>query len=259
MKKQERGITLIALVITIIVLLILAGISIATITGENGILTKASTAKDETKKVQYKEILELIGIELRPKQILENLNTKDFMDLYEEKIQEEIEKGDLLEGATKQRKDERIIWVTTKEGWIYQITEEEVSLLGNRTENPEPPTLQEAGITFDYNPNDWTKENVKVTITTTAEKFSLQYTLKDPQDESSWNHYPSTGVDMSENGEIYARLKNNLGETSQWATGEVSKIDRKGPEVNLNLGAITSNSIVVNVLASDTRKWHANS
>lgn len=41
MKKQE-GITLIALVITIIVLLILAGVTIAMLTGENGLLTRAS-------------------------------------------------------------------------------------------------------------------------------------------------------------------------------------------------------------------------
>ena len=44
-KKQAKGITLIALVITIIVLLILAGVTIATLTGENGILTKAQNAK----------------------------------------------------------------------------------------------------------------------------------------------------------------------------------------------------------------------
>ena len=49
--KNQKGITLIALVITIIVLLILAGISIAMLTGDNGILTKAQnelgTAKDQ--------------------------------------------------------------------------------------------------------------------------------------------------------------------------------------------------------------------
>lgn len=47
MVKQEKnnGITLIALVITIIILLILAGITISTLTGENGLLTKANTAK----------------------------------------------------------------------------------------------------------------------------------------------------------------------------------------------------------------------
>ena len=39
-KKIEKGITLISLVVTIIVLLILAGVSIAMLTGENGILTR---------------------------------------------------------------------------------------------------------------------------------------------------------------------------------------------------------------------------
>lgn len=41
MRKSESGITLIALVITIIVLLILAGVTIATLTGQNGILTQS--------------------------------------------------------------------------------------------------------------------------------------------------------------------------------------------------------------------------
>ena len=45
--KTNKGITLIALVITIIVLLILAGVTIATLTGDNGILTKAQNAKEK--------------------------------------------------------------------------------------------------------------------------------------------------------------------------------------------------------------------
>ena len=45
MKRQQKGITLIALVVTIIVLLILAGISINMLTGQNGILNRASEAK----------------------------------------------------------------------------------------------------------------------------------------------------------------------------------------------------------------------
>lgn len=48
--KNVTGITLIALVITIIILLILAGISIATLTGENGLLTKADIAKESSRK-----------------------------------------------------------------------------------------------------------------------------------------------------------------------------------------------------------------
>ena len=54
-KKQTKGITLIALVITIIVLLILAGVSIAMLTGDNGILTQAQNAKEETEKASLIE------------------------------------------------------------------------------------------------------------------------------------------------------------------------------------------------------------
>ena len=52
MLKNSKGITLIALVITIIVLLILAGVSIAMLTGNNGILTQANNAKDDTTKAE---------------------------------------------------------------------------------------------------------------------------------------------------------------------------------------------------------------
>ena len=57
--KTNKGITLIALVITIIILLILATISIATLTGENGILNKADNAKIEEEKASAKEKVQI--------------------------------------------------------------------------------------------------------------------------------------------------------------------------------------------------------
>ena len=57
--KRTKGITLIALVITIIVLLILAGVTIATLTGDNGILTKAQNAKTQNDKATAKEKVDL--------------------------------------------------------------------------------------------------------------------------------------------------------------------------------------------------------
>ena len=53
--RKNKGITLIALVITIIVLLILAGVSIAMLTGQNGILTQAQKAKTETENAAANE------------------------------------------------------------------------------------------------------------------------------------------------------------------------------------------------------------
>ena len=62
-KEAQKGITLIALVITIIVLLILAGVSIAMLTGQNGILTQAQNAKTTTanKSAEEKVKLSVMG------------------------------------------------------------------------------------------------------------------------------------------------------------------------------------------------------
>lgn len=57
--KKEKGITLIALVVTIVVLLILAGVTIAMLTGDNGILTQAGKAKEETEKAEFSEKINL--------------------------------------------------------------------------------------------------------------------------------------------------------------------------------------------------------
>mgnify|MGYP003303810935 CR=1 FL=1 len=59
MEKNTKGITLIVLVITIVVLIILAGVSIAMLTGQNGILTQANNAKNETERASAKEKAEL--------------------------------------------------------------------------------------------------------------------------------------------------------------------------------------------------------
>ena len=55
MFKNFKGITLLALVVTIVVLLILAGVTIATLTGDNGLITRAQEAKDKTEQAEKEE------------------------------------------------------------------------------------------------------------------------------------------------------------------------------------------------------------
>ena len=57
--KKSKGITLIALVVTIIIILILTGISIMMLSGDNGILTKAKDAKNQIGDAQDTEILNM--------------------------------------------------------------------------------------------------------------------------------------------------------------------------------------------------------
>ena len=56
-RTNEKGITLIALVLTIIVLLILVGVSISMLTGDNGILGQATNAKEQTEISSEKEAI----------------------------------------------------------------------------------------------------------------------------------------------------------------------------------------------------------
>ena len=57
--RNQKGITLVALVITIIVLLILAGVSISLVLGNNGVLTQASNAVDTNEKATVKQNVEM--------------------------------------------------------------------------------------------------------------------------------------------------------------------------------------------------------
>ena len=79
---KNQGITLISLVITIIVLLILAGVSIYTLTGDNGLITKAKNAKDLTNITQAQEQLQLAYInslnnnaEIDKSKLIDNINS----------------------------------------------------------------------------------------------------------------------------------------------------------------------------------------
>ena len=65
LKQKNNGITLIALIVTIIVLLILAGVTIATLTGENGIITKAIEARDETERASIIEQAKIDILEIQ--------------------------------------------------------------------------------------------------------------------------------------------------------------------------------------------------
>ena len=59
LKNDNKGITLITLITTIIILLILAGISITVLTGDNGLINKAAEAKNATESANEKEELEV--------------------------------------------------------------------------------------------------------------------------------------------------------------------------------------------------------
>ena len=83
--RKNNGITLITLVITIIVLLILAGVAIATLTGDNGILTQANKAKTSNTEGEASEEFALLANEWA---IEKNTSNKTLGEFLNEKITE---------------------------------------------------------------------------------------------------------------------------------------------------------------------------
>jgi len=184
--KNQKGITLIALVITIIILLILAGISIQTLMGENGIINKASIAKEESKKAEYKEELELIVQELQIEQKTKNITDKDYMDEYEEKIRNNERFKD--KDAQITRKDKETILVTTKEGYVYKVTKTKVDFIGKQG-GTTPPDLKQSDIEGICDPDDWTNGEVQVTVKVSNKelsKYTIQYSL---DGKTNWRTY----------------------------------------------------------------------
>ena len=88
-KLNNKGITLIALVVTIVVLLILAVISISMLTGENGIIKQANTAKTETRGGEVEEKVNLWKVE-KNTQEYSNTETKTEEQLLEELLSNKL-------------------------------------------------------------------------------------------------------------------------------------------------------------------------
>ena len=130
-RKKNNGITLIALVITIIVLLILAGVTIATLTGDNGILTKTSEASEKTKEANAKEQVQIavtgsIGTDGR----LENGSLKDNLNQIENisGVPEEITDGSYPLTVTV---DGEYSYVINKDGTIGEVVTREGIQVGD--------------------------------------------------------------------------------------------------------------------------------
>ena len=83
---KEKGITLIALVVTIVVLIILAAVSISMLSGDNGIITQAQNSKNETEIGNEKEQIGLAYSSAKSKK----LNDGDYSEIDADDINEQL-------------------------------------------------------------------------------------------------------------------------------------------------------------------------
>ena len=107
---SNRGITLIALVITIIVLLILAGVTINMVLGEDGIIQNAQKAKNLNKDGQIEEALDLLRAEVKMAE--HGLETTLTLPLDAEGVINELLKDDIVEPNVLEKKGTKTIGYT---------------------------------------------------------------------------------------------------------------------------------------------------
>ena len=119
MIRNKRGITLIALIITIIVLLILAGVTINMVLGDNGLINKAKNSSYISERGKLQEQLEIIKAELA----IDNRGKKVTVKQYIERLQEDGITAQEYE-SDETNSEELETEIVTNNGYRVKITQE---------------------------------------------------------------------------------------------------------------------------------------
>lgn len=130
--QQNSAITLIALIITIIVLLILAGVTLNMVIGDSGIFSKANIASEETKRKQAIETVQTSLLSARMEYTLnKDIEVKDFVEKENKEIQvEQTGTGEPLDS-----------WEMTYNGYIFQINDLKIIGIAKGKNNPKVKNL----------------------------------------------------------------------------------------------------------------------
>ena len=200
--NKQKGITLIALVITIIVLLIIAGISLAMLTGENGILKKAMNAKEETQIKGYYEKIELIRNELR-------LEKENYLPPSIAEMKEEFDKNQTDWVASTEIKTIdgiETLELITKEGYIFHITETKTEYKGKGEIVDTSALKREDALKLEI-VGEGTNGGklVQITDMSGVDYYKIEYAIDNT--EGNWTNIESgKNVDVGASSTIYARL-----------------------------------------------------
>ena len=153
MKKNIKGITLIALIITIIILLILAGISIATIAGKDGLIIKTKSAKEEYIKSEMKEQLILAIQNLQAEK-----NGKGTLEDITQELASSSIKGYDIKAKEDKKTNGKIIQMTKENITVKFLVDSNLKVVEINTEQNESEEL-EAEVSYNFNDN--TTEKIK--------------------------------------------------------------------------------------------------
>ena len=201
MGKEKRGITLLALVITVIILVILAGVGISAINSGN-IFGNATNVVEQSKIASKKEEIELV--------IISKMNAS-IREITIDKIIEALEKKGIINGGNSNEETGQV--KTNPDGYIYEIKEKpngnwEVKYVGkgnlDTTKIKLTTELSTTGIT----------DNVTITVTAKASDGMKSITMPDGSIKTyTGKTEVSETYEVTQNGEYTFTATNNKGET----------------------------------------------
>ena len=260
LRKGNRGITLIALVITIIILLILAAVTIGALSGDNGILKNAGEAKQETEKAQ---IIEQAKLNILEKQTdnqsaeLEKSEIKEVLDIYFKEVPDDFTSDTVL--TTKEEYGNYEIPVSEiysgeikeKGLTVGDMTEEQKKeLIGKYVTNYEPAS-NNAIVTEEGIPGKWMIFNID---DENIYLIASDYITEVPAGKSGTNK-PSIGLGSYPRGVSFSNILNDY-------AGGSADVTEIGKELNYDYflnpeKAYTSTSSNMKAVAYmlDTNAW----
>lgn len=230
-EKQEKAITLIALVLTIIVLLILAGISIQAITNQ-GIFGQANRAIDEQTKASMKEQIAIYVSEATYDYYLNNPKEKSYLEFIAKYLEN---KEDVLIDIVEQNEDEVILNYTQGKNIVQLLLSSDgtLEIIGSGTTS--------SGIEDTYAPKisyvASTRSSITVTLKDSSGVVEYAYLLENSKpniDSNLWNEIGSapqtkeitiTGLETEKTYYIFAKdAKGNISEGTVCKTEEYTRV-----------------------------------
>lgn len=150
-------------------------------------------------------------------------------------------------GLIEQAKKQRSSVETKKNITDSKIANMENYLSDGNTVGEKIPSLTVGNTILSLSPYTWTNEDVTISISTNTKGYSLQYQINSTT--GSWINYTNSFI-ATENEIIYTRLWNGT-DAGDYATLEISNIDKAKPNINSLTSTITSSSITTNASVLD--------
>ena len=241
---SNAAITLIALIITIIVLLILAGVTLNMVMGDSGIFSKANNAKNKTEVAQYEEELRMCILELQTDTATNGttFNMETIKNKLVEKVKE-LENTDDIEFPTEETETKL---EGTYKGYEFYVDDKYAAHIGDKATG--------IRLTTSLNPSGWTNQNVTATITIKSNN-GLKKIVPQGESEITLNgekEYIITKSDIAENTTFTYEVTDSQNNT-QTKTAIINTIDKDPPADFTITAENTENGLQITGTTTDSK------